>query len=365
MDKMLAMDIDVPVRVMSNTHGVPRFETQYQHMTITDTTIISYTRGSDGSVRSGTRREVPNPIGKVYVVHVRNFPMGDSIYGADDLTEVEKLNLELAGATTSIGQVIKYHGDPVTLVFGARASNLKKGPNKIWGNLPKDGRVENLELASDLTASNAHKNDLKEDLHALMGVPEIAQGTKQAISNTSGVALHTMYLPLIERATMKQRLYGPKLVDVLILVLRWYQQLGLMFQYDDEGKRTAVDKRKAGTKLTEDDYQNIKDSFVLHFELPLPKDRLMEVQIQQTRVEAGLQDRESALIALGEDNPKAKLKKIVADQKARVEENPIASKKDAGTDNPSIRSGFGAGDGENDDEPDGPKGRPKTGGDDA
>lgn len=307
-ETLLAVEISIPMRMLEQNNT---WTTRYQHFIITKETITTSVRDHTGKiVEDGD--EVPNPIKQVYVVHVRNYPAADSTYGADDIEDVSALNTALVEAINNIGQILKYHGDPITLVFGAKSSNLKKGPNKIWGNLPKDGRVENLTLESDLEAARNHVGGLRQDLHAMMGVPEIAQGVNQAISNTSGVALHTMYLPLIERAVTKHMIYGPKLIEIIILAIRWLEELNLMYTKDSEGRRRKQDRRKA--KLTEEDYESLRQDGEMHFDLPLPKDRLIEAQIQRTLVEARMQTVRDGLVALGEKNPDRKLKEIMEER---------------------------------------------------
>ena len=48
--------------------------------------------------------------------------------------------------------------------------SVKKGANKVWGGLPKDGRVENLELRGDLSASTNYIKDLKQAMHEIGGM---------------------------------------------------------------------------------------------------------------------------------------------------------------------------------------------------
>jgi hypothetical protein len=316
MDELLAMHIRVPVRSF-NENGT--WTTKYQNFYIDKKQIATWETDNGGSEITNTRRTQPNPIGEVYVVHIRNYTRGDSLFGQDDIQMAEKLNEEMTDATTNIGQILKYHADPVTLIFGAKSANLQKGPNKIWGNLPKDGKVENLELQGDLEASNKYLAEVKEDLHALMGVPEIAQGTKQAISNTSGVALHTMYLPLIEQAEIKHLMYEPGIIRTLVLAIRWMSHLGILYVRDEDGNRRPVDGRSSNANLTESDYEDMELQTEIVWKSPLPKDRQVEVQIQTAKIEAGLQDRRGALKELGEQDIDKKIEAIERDVEERAE----------------------------------------------
>lgn len=363
MDKLTAFKVAIPFLKSEMIDGNMKNTTYFQQWAMTADEIKVWETDVSGK-ETKTVQTYPNPIGEVSAVHIRNYPLGNSLFGLDDVRDAERLNQEITDAVTNIGQIIKYHGDPITCVYGARASNLKKGPNKIWGNLPLNGKVENLEMKGDLNAANAHVKTMKEALHVVQGVPEIAQGTQQAISNTSGVALHTMYMPLIERAVTKQLIYAPKFIDAAILTIRWMSKLDLLYQVDDNGKRKAIDGRSKD--LTEEDYDRIRNETLVTFKLPLPKDELIEVQVQSTRVTAGLQTREDALVALGEADPAAKLAKIKAEKEEwaklmLLEKGQPDQKSENGEDDEGkVESGMGATTGTNTTETDKQRGRPRT-----
>jgi hypothetical protein len=333
-DVLLAMNIIVPI----NASGVALTQPfgglseasslQYQWLRITNETVQSWKTDGSGKMTDEKVTTQPNPIGEIFVRHIRNFPFADSLFGMDDVTEVRRLNEEITASITDIGEIIKYHGHPITILKGFKRGNLKKGPNKIWSNIPKDGAVENLELKSDLSASTAHVKELKEDLHALMSVPEIAQGTKQAISNTSGVALQTMYLPLGEKASTKQRIYTPELIEVLILVLKWLNKLDKMEYIDDAGKLVKRDMRRP---MDETYYEDIRLNTRLRFPSPLPRDIQAEVVIQSQLLDKFLQTTEGALAALGEEHPADKLADIAKDvaQRRKLQQQ-LANTEDTG-----------------------------------
>jgi hypothetical protein len=333
--------------------------------------------GSSLDAPTGELSSMPNPIGHVYVRHIRNYPAGSSIFGTDDVSEAKVLNEEYTARLTEIGAIINYYSAPITCVYGARAEKLVRGPNKVWGNLPKDGKVEILELKGDLRAATEHLKTLKESLHELMGVPEVAQGSQQAISNTSGVALHTMYLPLIERAVTKQTLYGPEFLEIDILILRWVQALGITSVIDNTtGEVVELEP------ITDDlVWEDLRQNTVLAFDLPLPKDQLIETQVQGARLQSRIQSRRGALVALGERNPDRVLAEIDEDLEAEAKramdaaraqaeltsnvdgDGNLADTAGAGSldnNDQSVNSGAGAAQGENNTDSGEPKGRPRS-----
>lgn len=326
-DVLVAMEVKVPFQV-KDMEG--KLETRYQYMRITDETVSYGVLNADNTVYgispnegTGKLAEMPNPIKSVYCVHIRNFPAGNSIYGSDDVTEVAALNNAYTERLTDIGAIVNYHSAPITCVYGAKAGSLIRGPNKVWGNLPKDGKVENLELKTDLKAANDHLAKLKEGLHELTGVPEIAQGSQQAISNTSGVALHTMYLPLIERADTKQSIYGPGLMEVVVLCLKWCQELDLMSFIDPvEGTVEVVLPLEKP-----EEWDDLRQNTEIRYPSPLPKDRLIEAQIQATLLTAKLQSRRQAMVALGVKDPDTLIEEISEESEKAAEEAQEMMKK--------------------------------------
>lgn len=128
--------------------------------------------------------------------------------------------MELNLKSSDVSEIIEYHSAPVTLVYGARVGQLEKGANKVWGGLPKDAKVENLTLDSDLQASKDYIASVKTAMHEIGGVPEGALGKDLAISNTSGVALQLMMMPLIERIEQKRALTKECLEKVNKLIIK-------------------------------------------------------------------------------------------------------------------------------------------------
>jgi len=162
----------------------------------------------------------PNPLGTIPVVHMPNIRISGSPWGLSDCNEMISLNRAYNETATDIADIINYHAAPVTVIIGAKASQLEKGANKVWGGLPKDARVENLEGGGQgLKGAMEYMTMLKRAMHEMTGVPETALGQSQPISNTSGVALAIQFQPLMNRYHQKivQYAYGLERVNELIL----------------------------------------------------------------------------------------------------------------------------------------------------
>ena len=232
-----------------------------------------------------------NPYGFIPFVQIKNFPIAGRTRGVGDIDDIIPLNVELNTKKSDVSEVIDYHSAPITLVYGAKIGNLEKGANKVWGGLPKDAKVENLNLQGDLVASVNYASDVKTSMCEIAGVPETVLGGASAISNTSGVALQYMNLPLIERTRIKRSCSsdGLQKVNKYIIFISLYHDL-----------------------IRKPEDISMKDFLRNEVEIPdtLPKDELIELQKIQQEMTMGLECRHGAMERVGKDNIPKKLAEI-------------------------------------------------------
>lgn len=250
-------------------------------------------------IDDGDRIEYPNKYGVIPFVLIKNVTIAGRNEGFGDLDDIIPLNVELNLKESNVSEIIDYHAAPVTVVYGAKVGNLEKGANKMWGGLAKDARVENLELKGDLGASQSHIANLKLQMCEVGGVPETVLGGASAISNTSGVALQYINLPLIEKTRIKRMNTESGLVAVNKLILLISVLEGLI------KKPLNVENR---------------DFFYNECKLPdtLPKDTLLELQQIMQEMKAGIETRKGAAKRMGKENIDTLLKEVDED----LEKNP-------------------------------------------
>lgn len=248
----------------------------------------------DGGKKSVT---VKNRYGTIPFVLIKNLPISGRTEGRGDLDDIIPLNVELNMKCSNVSEIIDYHSAPVTIVYGAKIGNLEKGANKVWGGLPKDAKVENLELEGDMAGSSSYISDLKLQMCEIGGIPETVLGGAQAISNTSGVALQYINLPLIEKTRMKKTYTetGLETLNKMILLVSLLDGL-----------------------ITKTDEIPMRDFFHTEVTIPdtLPKDTLIELQQIQQEMQMGLEDREGAMIRMGRENIEDKIARIDEDRKS-------------------------------------------------
>jgi hypothetical protein len=259
-----------------------------------------------------------NPIGVVPVIHIANVHISGSPWGLADCHDLITLNRAYNETATDIADIVNYHAAPVTVITGAKASALEKGPKKVWGGLPKDAQVFNLEGGGQgLVGAMEYLKMIKSAMHEMVGVPETALGQVQPISNTSGVALAIQYQPLMNRYLQKTIQYGDGLrrINELVLLTLAFKEPE-MFTYNP-----AINGPIKPSQLPQLDLsQSITYESIIHFPPPLPLDKLVVLNEIQQKMNMQLESREGALRQLGEEFPDEKLEEIraelIADAKA-------------------------------------------------
>ena len=260
-----------------------------------DTTILYKEFWTDNEIVIYEGKEevdrMENPYGFIPFTQIKNFPIAGRTRGLGDLEDIIPLNIEYNSKKSDISEVIDYHSAPITLVYGAKIGNLEKGANKVWGGLPKDAKVENLSLQGDLVASNNYTKEIVTSMCEIAGIPETVLGGASAVSNTSGVALQYINLPLIEKTRVKRGCTkdGLEAVNKNILFLSIYH--GLIQKPEDVSMKNFVSNT---------------------VELPdtLPKDELLELQKIEQEMKLALECRHGAMERMGMTNIPKKLAEI-------------------------------------------------------
>lgn len=252
------------------------------------------------------RTELPssgrkNIFGMVPIVHWCNHPVATSFYGGSDIEDIIPLQEALNSVATAIKKIIEYHAEPTTLIFGAKATELLKGAKKVWSNLPEKARVENLQLNTDLAAAREYMAKIKLAIHEISSIPENAFGEIQPVSNTSGVALETLYLPFTEKVRKKQILYGEGMSKVnSLIILAAERGLGIDFHGLVENY--------------EDRYLND-----IVFSSPLPRDESDILDRLQKKITMGIESQLGALKTIYRGkNINAKILEVLADKRENL-----------------------------------------------
>ena len=251
--------------------------------------------------------EYENPLGMVPVVHIPNITISSSPWGQSDIWDIIQLNRELNEKMTEVSDIINYHAAPVTIITGAKASQLERGPKKVWAGLPKDAQVFNLESRGEMSGALEYIQFIKRSMHEITGVPETALGQFQPVSNTSGVALAIQYQPLMNRYQMKKVHFTnglEKLNEIIIRTAAVFMPELLVY----DPSQSAMPEPDQLTQLDPNDPNTYKTT--IHWPEPLPVDALIKLNEIQSKMALGLESKRGALKALGEEFPNEKMIEI-------------------------------------------------------
>ena len=248
----------------------------------------------------------PNPLGTIPVASCPNILVSGSPWGMSDIADQIVLNREYNEKATDVSDIVNYHAAPVTVMTGAKSSQLEKGAKKIWGGLPKDASVFNLELGGGgVDAGLKYMEMIKKAMHELTGVPEGALGDRQPVSNTSGVALAILYQPMMQRTNHKKMTYGKlfrRINELILLTLALKEPLEMQWtpKTDEELKDYQVPALDIDDPIT--------FITVVHFPPPLPVDKTVILNELMLKMQLGLVSKKDALEELGEVFPDEKLR---------------------------------------------------------
>lgn len=248
----------------------------------------------------------PNPLGTIPVATAPNVMVSGSPWGLSDINDITTLNREYNEKATDVSDIVNYHAAPVTIMKGAKSSQLEKGAKKIWGGLPKDADVFNLELGGGgVEAGLSYLEMIKKAMHELTGVPEGALGDVQPISNTSGVALAIQYQPMMQRYNHKKMTYGrlfERVNELIILTIALKEPISLQWTPEEDEE----------LKSYQQPFLDISDpiSFVtvVHWPPPLPVDKTVILNEILLKMQIGIMSKRDALEELGEVFPDEKMR---------------------------------------------------------
>lgn len=257
---------------------------------------------------------IPNLLGEINVVHIKNLDVPNHQYGIPDLIDVGEINKEINSQQTTFGDIVDYHSQPVTIIKGAKASNLEKGTRKVWGGLPKDADVFNLTLESDLGAMTINIERLKQFMHEIGSMPQRAFGGENAISNTSGVALQVEFGPLLELTDEKHESYGIGFTELNRKALKLYaiknpKELKVKKYFKEGSDAALIDEVFSGHSVIWPD--------------TLPRDKVINLQYAVQMLDTGLWTRKRALIYLGDGEDADQLLADVDAERAKLIEEQL------------------------------------------
>ena len=250
----------------------------------------------------------PNPMGEIPIAYTQNIAVASSPWGLADITDIISLNREFNEKATEVSDIINYHGSPVTVIIGAKASNLEKGPKKVWTIGSKDASIQNLSMDTNFAGIMGYMELLKQAMHEMTGVPASALGQMQPISNTSGTALAVQYQPLMQRYRLKKIQYTrlfKRINELIMLTAVVKEPQSMMYN-----PMISTIPLRPGQYDVLDPADPVTYQSTVHWPEPLPVDVLIKINEIQARMAMGLESKRGALRDMGEMFPEQKIAEI-------------------------------------------------------
>lgn len=183
------------------------FEQMYEGYLITNNSII-YIR-DDKKVN-----EVVFDLNKLPVYHIQNFPNPAGFYGISDLYSVIDLNSKVDKILTNLSDIIDYHSNPITIIKGAKQSELYKGTNRVWFLPSAESDVYNLGLDVSLSETKDYLERLIDMMLSSSYLNRNVFGKETGISNTPSSSLALTLNSVYEYLEVRRITYGTTLINL-------------------------------------------------------------------------------------------------------------------------------------------------------
>lgn len=262
-----------------------------------------------------------NPYGELPFVHIPNLLISQNVHGRSDLHDLWVLNKEFDEQMLSYKDNVDYHGNPLTLMYGISSRDVEKGAHKVWGNLPKDGRVENLEVTQTHEQILRYMELIKEGM-GYAAVPVHLTGVNEQVqTETSAAAMRLAFLPLVELTQRKRVTYGKGFKSIFEMALRFSNMahgLGL------DGLDAPSPRLQE--KLESEEFRMLPKDFkdrllalrerpfywtTVEFQEHLPRNRALELADLEVEIRNRLESIPGALRRLGVQDIEGKLEELL------------------------------------------------------
>lgn len=154
------------------------------------------------------------------VFHCQNLPAPNVFFGVSDLeSDILAVNDGMNFIMSNMARIIRFHAHPRLWGRGFTSQTLDMAIDGITILPSANAELKALEMQSDLGSSLTYYTRIKEALHEMSRIPEIASGKLEGAGAFSGVALAILYQPLLEKTETKRRLYGCMIKDICARLL--------------------------------------------------------------------------------------------------------------------------------------------------
>lgn len=240
-------------------------------------------------------RKTEHLLGRVPLIHFKNNNVPGQWNGRSDIASVTGVQKHVNDKLTDISDIIAYNASPMTFVMGVRLNDIERGPDKLITGLPVEAKVENIEFKSNMEGSMTHYRNMKRAMHQIASCPEIAFGSVDELrfSNSSGLAMQTLYQPMLDVRAVKLKYFDRGLREIDEVALLYAERHYLMI-------------------VTEEEMQSVRH-IRRYYPDPLPKDETQILTNTILKAEKGLAHSLEYYREIGSNDPEAHRDMVIKD----------------------------------------------------
>ena len=148
------------------------------------------------------------------IIHWKNLPSIHSVYGMSDIEQVINAQDKYNFVVSNNLKINRYHAHPKT--WGAGVTKTEKsswGADEMILISSPDGKINNLEMSSDLGASRSISQDLRQSIFDLARQVDISSITDK-IGQLTNLGLRLLYSDALAKTESKRELYGEAFAEI-------------------------------------------------------------------------------------------------------------------------------------------------------
>lgn len=176
--------------------------------------IIQYRSGNGANVWEEISREewkIPLPP----IIDWKHLPNVRSYYGAGEFdTSLLMLNRQINNVVSETNRIIRYHASPKTVAVGTKAGDVKTTAiDELWAVENPEAEIFNLEMKSDLTASNDHLRFL---IKSFLGTSRVVilEGTVKDFQRVTNAGVRTVFIDMLSKLIILRWNYGQAIREI-------------------------------------------------------------------------------------------------------------------------------------------------------
>lgn len=225
-------------------------------------------------------------------------------WGTSDLENVIDVQEEYNLAISEEADIVKIYSDPKVLVINPGKTNLKHFQASGAKVIPvsKDAAVRPFQFEGNIFPTQQRVQRIKQQMHDVSGLPEIAFGTAQG-SIVTGVALTAQFSPTLQIIRSKIQTWTNTLTAIDAFVLELLEKFGGNEPTTDITYKKIIN----GWRVT--DWQ---------WGAKLPRDDSIFIANELNKLGARIQSRSRTMTNLGIPSPQDELQQIAVEER-----NPV------------------------------------------